>query len=217
MYPWLPWLYCCLSCAADAIKVLREKWVGKGCNCQRKHHMQVLSSWTGCRNRPENSQSDSNLFYKDLISCHWTSTMNVRGHRVRVFQLRFSTSRLKVCYQKKAKCNIKCLSHSIGLRLIQRVINDESGKSCMNWGGKGGKGAYWEKIMYVKIQTVYRSLIGFNESDNLLNHLKQWIICFNVLSHRLYYGHVCFDMFWFSLLMHCVPPIQECSYEPKEA
>lgn len=71
---------------------------------------------------------------------------------------------------------------------------------------KREKGAYWEKIMYVKIQTVYRSLIGFNESDNLLNHLKQWIICFNVLSHHLYYGHVCFDMFWFSLLMHCVTP-----------
>lgn len=73
VYPWLPWLYCCLSCAADAIKVLREKWVGKGCNCQRKHHMQVLSGWTGCRNWPGNSQSDSNLFYKDLISCHWTA------------------------------------------------------------------------------------------------------------------------------------------------
>lgn len=39
---------------------------------QGVHHMQVLSGWTGCRNRPGNSQSDSNLFYKDLISCHWT-------------------------------------------------------------------------------------------------------------------------------------------------
>ena len=43
MYPWLPWLYCCLSWAADAIKVLGEKWPGKECNCRRGHHMQVFT------------------------------------------------------------------------------------------------------------------------------------------------------------------------------
>lgn len=42
VYPWLPWLYCCLSWAGDAIKVLGEKWLGKGCNCRRRNHTQVL-------------------------------------------------------------------------------------------------------------------------------------------------------------------------------
>lgn len=53
MYPWLPWLYCYLAWAVDVIKVLGEKLLGKGCNCKRKHHTQVLQELTGWQNWPE--------------------------------------------------------------------------------------------------------------------------------------------------------------------
>lgn len=62
--------------------------------------------------------------------------MNVRRHWVQVFQLRISTSGIEVRFKKKVKLSV---SQLIGLHLIQTVMNDEGGKSCVNQGRKEKK------------------------------------------------------------------------------
>ncbi len=140
MYPWLPWFYCCLSWAADAIKVLGEKWLGKGCNCRRRqpHTGAGMYQEAGTDPKPSLLSNPFKAIWFTRVSLAMIGRpLNVHVHHILVFQLRFRASGLRYAIKKRPNVKLSVSRSMLDQAWLHLRNNEIWRRSCVHRRGEG--------------------------------------------------------------------------------